>query len=88
MIINKLRGIKSHFLKKAHPLVRVNSFSADNSINESKNVVPYVCYQTWETRYFRMGFAKGLMEFHNDNKEIKFILYDRQKRDSYMNSKE
>ena len=65
------------------PLVEIK----DKIINhKSTNKIPQNVYQTWETRLLGKTHAKSIQEFREKNPTFSFYLYDKEKRDSYMES--
>ena len=54
--------------------------------HKSTNTIPQNVYQTWETRSLGKTHAKSIQEFRENNPTFSFYLYEKEKRDSYMES--
>jgi len=46
--------------------------------------IPNNVYQTWETRFLGKTHSKSLNDFRNNNPSLSFYLYEKEKRDEYM----
>jgi len=64
-----------------YPLVELNDKKVpiDNSA-----LIPNCVYQTWETNYFGKSHAKSIIKFRELNPDLSFFLYNKEKRDQYM----
>ena len=56
----------------------------DQNLNQ---VIPNNIYQTWENSLFGKSHYKEIMKFRSINNNFNFYLYDKKKRDDYMNNK-
>ena len=65
------------------PLVKIEDIIQPNS-NLTK--IPNIVYQTWETRFVGKTHAKSIAVFREKNPSFSFYLYDKEKRDNYINS--
>ncbi len=81
-----LRTLKNKYLSSRNPLVPVITFKNYSVDDKFNSIIPRICHQTWEEKYFRLGFASGIEEFHHSNQDFTFILYDANDRSDYMNS--
>jgi len=83
MMLKKIEKKLDLFLKKIteYPLVELNDKIVKN---ESKHQIPPVVYQTWEDKFFGKTHIKEILKFRSINHDLSFILYDKEKRDSYM----
>ena len=83
MKLKKIEKKIFFFIKKLteYPLVQLNDYVIDS---DSKCKIPKIVYQTWENRFFGKTHFKELIKFRNLNQNYSFLLFDKQKRDSYM----
>jgi len=81
--LKKIEKKISYFLKRLteYPLVQLNDYLI---VSNSKCKIPKIVYQTWENRFFGKTHYKELIKFRNLNKNYSFLLFDKLKRDSYM----
>jgi mannosyltransferase OCH1-like enzyme len=53
----------------------------------SPGPIPRVVYQTWEKNSFGRRFIKSLKMFRSLNKDLSFVLFDKEARDKYMSER-
>lgn len=83
MILKKIEKKLDFLIKKIteYPLVElIDQFGK----SEDEFVIPPIVYQTWEDNFFGKTHFKEIQKFRALNKDLSFILYNKEKRDSYM----
>ena len=56
-------------------------------LNNKNSKIPPNVFQTWETNLFGKTHFNSLKLFRENNPDLSFYLFDKEKRDDYMNSK-
>ncbi len=85
--MKKLKKIEKFFdfyIKRIteYPLQKLDNQISYENLDQ---IIPPVVYQTWENDLFGKTHFKEIIKFRKINSQLSFILYDKKKRDDYMN---
>ena len=81
--LKKIEKFIDYYIKRVteYPLQELEDQVSDGIIDQ---VIPPYVYQTWENKFFGKTHFEEILKFRNVNKNLNFILYDKNLRDQYM----
>ena len=81
--LKKIERFFDYYLKKffEYPLKELKDQIVEEKLNQK---IPSNVYQTWENNFFGKSHYNEIIKFRKLNKNLSFILFNKEKRDQYM----
>ena len=82
--LKKIEKFFDYYIKRLteYPLQKLDDQIVNSQLDQK---IPPFVYQTWENDFFGKTHYREILRFRNINKNLSFILFNKELRDNYMN---